>query len=163
MRACPCWRDHPRSRGVYGAGPDSRCHAGGSSPLARGLPSGGRRVRLVVDGSSPLARGLPSHGAGVNADARIIPARAGFTRSFLHPGALFPDHPRSRGVYGGGGDTGGSSIGSSPLARGLQHPYLHRWDTVRIIPARAGFTAFHAPRGRPQRDHPRSRGVYGAA
>ena len=54
------YKDHPRSRGVYG-------------------------VRLTnsraVRGSSPLARGLPR---GLDADADgcgIIPARAGFTLS----------------------------------------------------------------------------------
>ena len=54
----------------------------------------------------------------------------------------WPDHPRSRGVYGRGGDSPGRGIGSSPLARGLRRPRLAR---------RSG-----------PRDHPRSRGVYTA-
>ena len=50
--------------------------------------------------------------------------------------------------------------GSSPLARGLPVVLLERSLSVRIIPARAGFT--HPRRGRPAwpADHPRSRGVY---
>ena len=71
-------KDHPRSRGVYG------CMLG---------------ARMRSCGSSPLARGLPNHAAGENADARIIPARAGFTIMRLAWKALIWDHPRSRGVY----------------------------------------------------------------
>ena len=51
--------DHPRSRGVY------RSSLVGAS---------------LMSGSSPLARGLREAGNRVNADVRIIPARAGFTR-----------------------------------------------------------------------------------
>ena len=50
--------------------------------------------------------------------------------------------------------------GSSPLARGL-HARLHVDRAVhRIIPARAGFTGLVAGCRPPNRDHPRSRGVY---
>ena len=62
-----CWdagtpraSDHPRSRGVY---------------WARTCPS------LRKTGSSPLARGLQRRGCLRQAQARIIPARAGFTVS----------------------------------------------------------------------------------
>ena len=61
-------RDHPRSRGVYGARAAARTRLEGSSPLARGLHI------LVI---------LPWDGRG------IIPARAGFTRElgyYLCPG-----------------------------------------------------------------------------
>ena len=60
MRAiAPFWTtDHPRSRGVYTP----------SSCLADSMA-----------GSSPLARGLQGDWRGRLADARIIPARAGFT------------------------------------------------------------------------------------
>ena len=51
--------DHPRSRGVYLSTRSWRCWCAGSSPLARGLP--------MTDAEQALA-------------ARIIPARAGFTR-----------------------------------------------------------------------------------
>ena len=51
-------RDHPRSRGVYGDVADFNDFAHGSSPLARGLRQPGQVA---------------------SRDARIIPARAGFT------------------------------------------------------------------------------------
>ena len=53
--------DHPRSRGVYDNEPLKGIHLDGSSPLARGLRVG-------------IARLLVGYG--------IIPARAGFTRSW---------------------------------------------------------------------------------
>ena len=50
--------------------------------------------------------------------------------------------------------------GSSPLARGLPQNRDHRLASVRIIPARAGFTANKLEQTQETRDHPRSRGVY---
>ena len=74
-------RDHPRSRGVYY---DPTCEGyvtGGSSPLARGLHTrGGGVTGLGVD--HPRSRGVYADAGQVEGDAeRIIPARAGFTRS----------------------------------------------------------------------------------
>ena len=91
---------------------------------------------------------------------RIIPARAGFTASLCACRMAPRDHPRSRGVYQGGGGHEGEGGGSSPLARGLRarDPFSH-WE-IGIIPARAGFTRPHRPGDHPRRDHPRSRGVY---
>ena len=112
--------DHPRSRGVY----------------ARAfLPASPRA------GSSPLARGL--HGLAVEVDAalRIIPARAGFTPPRRARRVRAQDHPRSRGVYVSGPPKWPSSAGSSPLARGLLEGGGPRRVHLRIIPARAGFTA----------------------
>ena len=112
--------DHPRSRGVY-----SRTRATPKTPL----------------GSSPLARGLPAEQGQGNGRDGIIPARAGFT----HPDQLglgpVRDHPRSRGVYGRSPLTSHAVHGSSPLARGLRHPGPVPRVLLRIIPARAGFTA----------------------
>ena len=70
------------------------------------------------------------------------------------------DHPRSRGVYAGLNVAGIWADGSSPLARGLQIEELVTAEAVRIIPARAGFTAQTTARNPVARDHPRSRGVY---
>ena len=70
--------DHPRSRGVYGHVPRVPCNTLGSSPLARGLPT----LEMYT-----------------NDRARIIPARAGFTRAELDQYLKEMDHPRSRGVY----------------------------------------------------------------
>ena len=152
--------DHPRSRGVY-VPPMRRAWAGkGSSPLARGLPeepgilpetsedhprSRGVYTMNSFDsrsaaGSSPLARGLPIN---------EIP----------HPTDAV-DHPRSRGVYTRKEKPGAALIGSSPLARGLRRRGRRLGGGRRIIPARAGFTRWSAPRRGAWWDHPRSRGVY---
>ena len=94
----PTIRDHPRSRGVYTALLSRACSA---------------------EGSSPLARGLRALTAAAVADARIIPARAGFTLRDLSPLPPSSDHPRSRGVYIGVFPCNPNDKGSSPLARGL--------------------------------------------
>ena len=152
--------DHPRSRGVY------RILQEGLSP---------------PPGSSPLARGLPGGCVRRHQSGRIIPARAGFTDYDHDFRPRRADHPRSRGVYR---DRQGRRIlragssplarglplsaflrpsfthGSSPLARGLQYRPSAGDSQLRIIPARAGFTA-RVPQGpRTCADHPRSRGVY---
>ena len=114
-----CEQDHPRSRGVYGA---NRIHA------------------RPHEGSSPLARGLPKGTGDAGANRRIIPARAGFTRSHLGIAAEEADHPRSRGVYHLKFFGGRLNTGSSPLARGLPIAGKNLADQERIIPARAGFT-----------------------
>ena len=76
------------------------------------------------------------------------------------PTIFDPDHPRSRGVYTRTDGTGRSSLGSSPLARGLLVQDETEVVGAGIIPARAGFTlASCRPHTRPW-DHPRSRGVY---
>ena len=152
----------------------------GSSPLARGLPAGTitaesgvmdhPRSRGVYDdpvpvhpsarGSSPLARGLPAV-VGVEPDGPgIIPARAGFTSSRRHTGPCAWDHPRSRGVYIGWGSDFASTMGSSPLARGLRWRLRNAVTTKGIIPARAGFTLDRQVALPIPEDHPRSRGVY---
>ena len=154
-------RDHPRSRGVYRKRWPYRSRRSGSSPLARGL----RRTRLsrtarsriiparagftrgpgrwrrraqdhprsrgvyptmnpqpaLYGGSSPLARGLRSRRA--DPDWRPV------------------DHPRSRGVYKGLNVVAFMAPGSSPLARGLLAQREAPRLALRIIPARAGFTA----------------------
>ena len=70
------------------------------------------------------------------------------------------DHPRSRGVYTGYVVAQGSGTGSSPLARGLLSCEPGLRCLGGIIPARAGFTRRELTAGRPEWDHPRSRGVY---
>ena len=111
-------------------------------------------------GSSPLARGLPTDQLIEDINARIIPARAGFTRQRNRRHRKEADHPRSRGVYDNPPMPYALVGGSSPLARGLPHPRQCRVRDQRIIPARAGFTRrLHRCRGA-RADHPRSRGVY---
>ena len=132
-------RDHPRSRGVY---------------------PGHRRSPCPGSGSSPLARGLQAAAGSFRDDARIIPARAGFTPVAGRCGRLPGDHPRSRGVYPRALRGRATTTGSSPLARGLQWIRNPGGPARRIIPARAGFTECPTSHGRGLRDHPRSRGVY---
>ena len=131
--------DHPRSRGVYLYMVWVGRSAGGSSPLARGLPRCGHRR---------LDR------------ARIIPARAGFTRAWCSRPSRNWDHPRSRGVYRSSPRPTPGDSGSSPLARGLRRGRLQGHHGHGIIPARAGFTACLVSTDPSRRDHPRSRGVY---
>ena len=116
MGMCP---DHPRSRGGYRT-IRSRC--------AR------------IPGSSPLARGLRREAPNRNRHSRIIPARAGFTRSTPSSPTPALDHPRSRGVYQAQRTGSAPQAGSSPLARGLL--VLTRVNRAQ------------------NSDHPRSRGVY---
>ena len=131
--------DHPRSRGVY-------------CPVLGGGPG--------QEGSSPLARGLPSRPTRGWPRTRIIPARAGFTPAMLVSVRIGWDHPRSRGVYYAGGAGAGLRLGSSPLARGLRAVDSPAPPRLRIIPARAGFTAPSSSTPTESPDHPRSRGVY---
>ena len=72
----------------------------------------------------------------------------------------YGDHPRSRGVYDVVTMNPAVSIGSSPLARGLQHAATPVASATGIIPARAGFTSVHPASPTATWDHPRSRGVY---
>ena len=111
-------------------------------------------------GSSPLARGLRRAAHLGRLDARIIPARAGFTSGSRHAPRHARDHPRSRGVYRRYPSTDLLWAGSSPLARGLRERRRGRLLGARIIPARAGFTSSSTVSGASTTDHPRSRGVY---
>ena len=131
--------DHPRSRGVYAEGRLLSGERSGSSPLARGL-----LINWIES--------VPQRG--------IIPARAGFTAGSHPPPPTGADHPRSRGVYATGGQFKDEPPGSSPLARGLLEVSSSLIGALRIIPARAGFTARHVTITGARRDHPRSRGVY---
>ena len=131
--------DHPRSRGVY----------------MKFLPPFAKNP-----GSSPLARGLPGLGCETPRQLRIIPARAGFTRLGRGRCRGSRDHPRSRGVYSFQVPDAVEDRGSSPLARGLQDRRPLRGHHLRIIPARAGFTAPSTTSSTGRSDHPRSRGVY---
>ena len=131
--------DHPRTRGVYVRPACGAVHGPGSSPHARGLRKG------------------PGRGQGLR---RIIPARAGFTRSARSQSLLRRDHPRTRGVYSSTATRTVFLAGSSPHARGLHHSSILRELHHGIIPARAGFTRRNDPRIQRHWDHPRPRGVY---
>ena len=132
--------DHPRSRGVYTyAAVRGQDH--GDHPRSRGVYADPEEIRVTVYGSSPLARGLHDRVRFRGTRARIIPARAGFTRGNWGNRKVRADHPRSRGVYGGCSCPPTVTGGSSPLARGLRFSMWCQYWTRRIIPARAGFTS----------------------
>ena len=111
-------------------------------------------------GSSPLSRGIPVCANHTHTGMRIIPALAGNTGlamvSFLPAG----DHPRSRGEYNKGGDSGRAVGGSSPLSRGIRASRFSPIFRARIIPALAGNTMRRYSNPVPGKDHPRSRGEY---
>ena len=110
---------HPRSRGENNLSEDDSSFWRGSSPLARGKP--------------PALRPSPAQDG-------LIPARAGKT---IRPQTSSPKaaaHPRSRGENRSARDTGGSSQGSSPLARGKLLACAAGVLWRRLIPARAGKT-----------------------
>ena len=73
---------------------------------------------------------------------------------------MWRDHPRSRGVYAWPPVSQETRSGSSPLARGLHQGRVPAAARLRIIPARAGFTAPGPASTDAGPDHPRSRGVY---
>ena len=132
--------DHPRSRGEYSEGGSIPFPPLGSSPLSRGIrPFLGLRPRIP----------------------RIIPALAGNTRVQVTPATKWKDHPRSRGEYPIPGFPKVSSVGSSPLSRGIRADRYKLIDRLRIIPALAGNTTSLSVITYLQTDHPRSRGEYG--
>ena len=88
---------HPRSRGENSTGP---------------LPADG------YTGSSPLARGKHDRSSVRQTRARLIPARAGKTRSSAYPARSNWAHPRSRGENASALLSIVRCNGSSPLARG---------------------------------------------
>ena len=116
--------------------------------------------KVTRPGSSPLARGLLRVVGRLGAVHGIIPARAGFTPPTTAAAGPAGDHPRSRGVYHFLSPITRVTAGSSPLARGLLDGSRGLLLGLRIIPARAGFTARLIGDRRGGGDHPRSRGVY---
>ena len=89
--------DHPRSCGAN-VTPITRFRPRrGSSPLVRGQRK--RRIACRVGfGSSPLVRGQRLPHPLMRRQIRIIPARAGPTRSLRYSLPPLPDHPRSCGA-----------------------------------------------------------------
>ena len=174
--------DHPRMRGVYDSPRQGGRDMAGSSPHARGLPGRharrhrggpdhprtrgvyGQEVheRTSVRGSSPHTRGLRGPAPSGLATYRIIPAHAGFTSVSSVIVISSPDHPRTRGVYHGSLLSVGWLLGSSPHTRGLRPRTAALGEPGRIIPAHAGFTRPGTWPYSPQKDHPRTRGVYEA-
>ena len=90
---------------------------------------------------------------------RIIPARAGPTRSTGKTPWVSSDHPRSCGANLTEEPFVISPSGSSPLVRGQRTEVSVRSHLLRIIPARAGPTTRLLEGLRSSPDHPRSCGA----
>ena len=91
---------------------------------------------------------------------RFIPARAGNTSHCLQIVPAASVHPRSRGEHTTTRSCCGSTIGSSPLARGTQEGADAAHVTHRFIPARAGNTSELLEAAIEKSVHPRSRGEH---
>ena len=110
-------------------------------------------------GSSPRVRGKLYGKQDALQIVRIIPARAGQTRTTAAPPHPEADHPRACGAnfFYLGVELG--QCGSSPRVRGKhgsQGPYL---QASRIIPARAGQTWKPTSAASTRPDHPRACGA----
>ena len=140
LRPIRRWRTpvHPRGRGEHSRNETTSPGCCGSSPRARGTPATTtrgmssaavhprgrgeherhRRRPYDADGSSPRARGTRPGGRQPAVPQRFIPAGAGNTCCPSPNRATRPVHPRGRGEHALARDTGASSTGSSPRARG---------------------------------------------
>ena len=111
-------------------------------------------------GSSPLSRGILRHELCLAGHHRIIPALAGNTPELQGVRVFSGDHPRSRGEYSRCWMITQTTVGSSPLSRGIHEHDEFLLMTQRIIPALAGNTKFCSTDIISLWDHPRSRGEY---
>ena len=109
-------------------------------------------------GSSPLARGKHRRRRADGHARRLIPARAGKTRTSPALTRREQAHPRSRGENWRAGLRHIYCPGSSPLARGKQSPRYARGRRIGLIPARAGKTSGSRATAVRRAAHPRSRG-----
>ena len=135
--AKPC-ADHPRSCGANTTTPFTITRLAGSSPLVRVQRSGVRLHALAL---------------------RIIPARAGPTKSPSPRILSVTDHPRSCGANSYFFQSTTADSGSSPLVRGQLQLQQDDTTKLRIIPARAGPTAKYYLKPDITADHPRSCGA----
>ena len=92
--------------------------------------------------------------------SRIIPALAGNTVQASSARRPTWDHPRSRGEYTASASQTWTTLGSSPLSRGILAAAVARQPCTGIIPALAGNTRLGCSQDRGAGDHPRSRGEY---
>ena len=154
--------DHPRACGEQVPRPSPAARRRGSSPRVRGAasaeaPDGG------CLGSSPRVRGAVDGLAVTGGSSRIIPARAGSSRSVVHLLVDAPDHPRACGEQEASINTAVTGIGSSPRVRGAVLSGKSVTMTVRIIPARAGSSVVSWRVRISVRDHPRACGEQSAS
>ena len=130
--------DHPRACGANPVQLTWNCPGTGSSPRVRG------KLKGVFAGAGTL---------------RIIPARAGQTRSMSPHSSPYPDHPRACGANENAASVAVAESGSSPRVRGKRRCPRVTSPVNRIIPARAGQTGGGAHRVGRGADHPRACGA----
>ena len=135
-------------------------HLPAAHPRSRGEHGGCRWCRVQGSGSSPLARGTLACRSRRRPNHRLIPARAGNTKTLPSRYLLTTAHPRSRGEHGKSFYVHGHKDGSSPLARGTQPYHASALRKLRLIPARAGNTLDTRRNPKPNPAHPRSRGEH---
>ena len=112
----------------------------GAHPRSRGEHGDGSVSEGYVSGSSPLARGTPMMVGSADAEAGLIPARAGNTDRRLRDRTPRRAHPRSLGEHCPHCAHRPRNQGSSPLARGTPVGAAVLTLTSGLIPARAGNT-----------------------
>ena len=112
-----------------------------------------------VAGSSPRVRGKLAVPCSAAAPCRIIPARAGQTRTTGTRTSTSPDHPRACGANHRQIGEFMAEPGSSPRVRGKLGVLGGECLAGRIIPARAGQTFGLSFRFRGLPDHPRACGA----
>ena len=95
---------------------------------------------LVRRGSSPRVRGKRRRPRGGDLARRLIPARAGKTRTGRAPARASRAHPRACGENPRAHRTRPGGHGSSPRVRGKLQTSFSLIIGVRLIPARAGKT-----------------------
>ena len=110
-------------------------------------------------GSSPRVRGKPRQVQSSGTPVRIIPARAGQTRTTGRPSPPATDHPRACGANLTGGRPDDTVGGSSPRVRGKLGSGALNELNERIIPARAGQTRWNRWNCSTSSDHPRACGA----
>ena len=113
----------------------------------------------MPSGSSPRVRGKRGDDPVNVALLRIIPARAGQTRSWRPRCWSCPDHPRACGANHLQRHRLLFALGSSPRVRGKRQRQREGRARLRIIPARAGQTSCSARQVPASPDHPRACGA----
>ena len=104
-------------------------------------------------------RGKPRQVQSSGTPVRIIPARAGQTRTTGRPSPPATDHPRACGANLTGGRPDDTVGGSSPRVRGKLGSGALNELNERIIPARAGQTIQASAPEAYAPDHPRACGA----
>ena len=136
-----CRTDHPRACGANFVLSVSGLALCGSSPRVRGKPDCGfiavKSVRII-----PARAGqTKSIAIGGGVLLRTIPARAGQTSKTGRQYLRMSDHPRACGANSRSSAGVMSPNGSSPRVRGKHRDDYVFCHGLRIIPARAGQTA----------------------